>query len=51
MCLFFGISRAAYYAWQVRSFRPDKNVERKELILEAYQVHEAPTGIEESVCG
>ena len=37
MCLFFGISRAAYYAWQAHSFRPDKNAGRKELILEAYQ--------------
>lgn len=44
MCLFFGISRAAYYAWRVRSIRPDKNVERKELILEAYQASRSTYG-------
>jgi putative transposase len=37
MCAFFGISRAAYYAWRHRMDRPDVDTERKELIQEAYQ--------------
>lgn len=37
MCHFFGISRAAYYAWRKRLDRPDPDVERKQLIVEAYQ--------------
>jgi transposase InsO family protein len=36
MCTFFGISRAAYYAWRKRINRPDPNAERKQLVLEAY---------------
>ena len=37
MCEFFGISRAAYYAW-VKSWEvPDSNAERKTLIQEAYE--------------
>lgn len=31
----FGISRAACYAWRTLSCRPDKNVQRKKLIVEA----------------
>ena len=36
MCAFFGISRAAYYAWRKRIERPDPDAERKQLIEEAY---------------
>jgi len=36
MCTFFGISRAAYYAWRKRINRPDPDAERKQLVLEAY---------------
>lgn len=37
MCEFFGISRAAYYAWLKRSKRPDKDTERMSLIQEAWE--------------
>jgi putative transposase len=37
MCSFFGISRAAYYAWRQRVTRPDPDSERKRHIIEAYQ--------------
>ncbi len=37
MCNFFGISRAAYYAWCQRINRPDPDRERKHYVLEAYQ--------------
>jgi putative transposase len=36
MCTFFGISRAAYYAWRKCINRPDPDAERKQLVLEAY---------------
>lgn len=36
MCAFFGISRAAYYAWRGRIARPDPDIQRKQLIEEAY---------------
>ena len=36
MCAFFGISRAAYYAWRKRLDQPDADAERKQLIQEAY---------------
>ena len=36
MCSFFGISRAAFYAWHKRKGQPDPDEERKRLILEAY---------------
>ena len=36
MCTFFGISRAAYYAWRKRIDQPDPDAERKQLVLEAY---------------
>ena len=36
MCTFFGISRAAYYAWRQRIEQPDPDAERKRLVLEAY---------------
>lgn len=36
-CAFFGISRAAYYAWARRSAGPDPDAGRKELILQAYR--------------
>ena len=37
MCDFFGISRAAYYAWRHRIDQPDPDFERKQLVLEAYE--------------
>jgi transposase InsO family protein len=37
MCEFFGISRAAYYAWLKQLETPDPNVDRIELIQEAYE--------------
>jgi len=37
MCRFFGVSRAAYYAWVKQIDQPDRNAERKQLIQEAYQ--------------
>jgi len=37
MCKFFSISRAAYYAWIERSSKPDKDVERMELVMEAWE--------------
>lgn len=37
MCEFFGISRAAYYAWVKYWEVPDPNAERKTLIQEAYE--------------
>ena len=36
MCAFFGISRAAYYAWAKRMDQTDPDAERMELIQEAY---------------
>ena len=36
MCSFFGISRAAYYAWRKRMDRPDPDQERLQQVLEAY---------------
>jgi transposase InsO family protein len=36
MCEFFGISRAAYYAWHQRIDRPDPNAERKQHIQKAF---------------
>lgn len=44
MCSFFGISRAAYYAWQKRLLRPDKHAKRKELILKAYRASRCTYG-------
>ncbi|MGZ6346898.1 MAG: IS3 family transposase [Anaerolineales bacterium] len=37
MCIFFGISRAAYYAWSKRIEAPDMDSERMARVLEAYQ--------------
>lgn len=37
MCEFFGVSRAAYYAWLKQLEMPDPNGERMELIREAYE--------------
>jgi putative transposase len=36
MSEFFGLSRASYYAWVKRMDRPDRDVERMKLVLEAY---------------
>ena len=37
MCQYFGVSRAAYYAWVQRLDQPDPDAERKQLIQEAYE--------------
>jgi transposase InsO family protein len=36
MCDFFGISRAAYYAWRTQIDQPDPDAARKQLVMEAY---------------
>jgi Transposase and inactivated derivatives len=36
MCAFFGVSRAAYYAWAKRIEEPDPDAERIAMIQEAY---------------
>ena len=38
MCSFFGVSRAAYYAWVKRLDQPDPRQERKAFIQEGYEV-------------
>jgi len=37
MCQFFGVSRAAYYAWLKRLDQPDRDRARMELVQEAYE--------------
>jgi predicted DNA-binding transcriptional regulator AlpA len=37
MCAFFGISRAAYYAWVNRIEAPDPDAERMSKVLEAFE--------------
>jgi putative transposase len=37
MCLFFGVSRAAFYAWGKRSQKADPDRERMALVQEAFQ--------------
>jgi transposase len=37
MCVFFGVSRAAYYAWGKRIQKPDPDAERMSEVLNAYQ--------------
>ena len=37
MCVFFGVSRAAYYTWVKEMDQPDPDTERKQLIQEAYE--------------
>src|SRR5262245_11692863 len=37
MCQFFGISRAAYYAWVNNMDQPDPDAERLAWVQEAYQ--------------
>ena len=44
MCSFFGISRAAYYAWHKRLGEADKDAQRKALVLEAYQASKGAYG-------
>jgi len=36
MCTFFGVSRAAYYAWVKRTSQPDPDAERMALVQETY---------------
>jgi transposase InsO family protein len=44
MCGYFGISRAAFYAWVKSSYQPDPDAERKRLVLEAYQASKQTYG-------
>jgi len=37
MCRFFGLSRAAFYAWQKRQGQPDPDQRRLDLVLRAYR--------------
>ena len=37
MCKFFGLSRAAYYAWVKRLDQPDPDQDQMELVQEAYR--------------
>jgi putative transposase len=37
MCAFFGLSRAAYYAWRQRTAAPDRDASRLVQVLEVYQ--------------
>ena len=37
MCEFFGVSRAAYYAWVQGNSQPDPDQDRLELVQEAYE--------------
>jgi len=36
MCIFFGVSRTAYYAWIRRSHKADKDIERMQWVQETY---------------
>lgn len=44
MCSFFGISRAAYYAWRQRMDRPDRDAERLKRVVEAYEASKRTYG-------
>jgi putative transposase len=44
MCAFFGISRAAYYAWRKRMDQTDPDAERKQLIQQAYEASKKTYG-------
>ncbi len=44
MCAFFGISRAAYYAWRRRMDRPDPDQERLKAVLDAYETSKRTYG-------
>ena len=44
ICTFFGISRAAYYAWGKRQTLPDPDRDRKNHILEAYKATKKRAG-------
>ncbi len=44
MCTFFGISRAAYYAWRKGLDQPDPDVDRKQHIQEAYAISKQTYG-------
>jgi transposase InsO family protein len=37
MCRFFGLSRAAFYAWQKRQWQPDPDQRYLDLVLKAYR--------------
>lgn len=51
MCSFFGISRAAYYDWRTRLGGPDRDTERKQLVLEAYAASKKTYGYGELAYG
>jgi transposase InsO family protein len=44
MCSFFGISRAAYYAWRQQMDQPDPDAARKQMIQEAYEASKKTYG-------
>ncbi len=44
MCPFFGVSRAAYYAWVKRLDQPDPDAARMALVQQAYEVSQRTYG-------
>lgn len=44
MCEFFGVSRAAYYAWQKRIEREDPDAERMQAVQAVYQASHKSSG-------
>jgi putative transposase len=44
MCSFFGVSRAAYYAWRKRMDQPERDAGRMKLVLEAYEASKRTYG-------
>ena len=44
MCDFFGVSRAAYYAWVKRTGQPDPDQERMKQVQEAYEASKRTYG-------
>ena len=44
MCAFFGISRAAYYAWRKHMDQPERDAGRMKLIMEAYEASKRTYG-------
>jgi transposase InsO family protein len=44
MCTFFGLSRAAYYAWRKRLDQPERDAERLQQVLEAYETSKRTYG-------
>jgi len=50
MCQFFGIARAAYYAWVKKMDQPDPDTERLEWVQEAYQKSRRTYGYRRITC-